>query len=185
MDDSKIIDLFFERSEQAIVELSGKYGPICRKTAENILNNRLDAEECVNEAYLAVWNTVPPQSPDPLLTYLCRIVRNIALKKYHENTAVKRNSAYDVALDEIAECVSSPLSVEDEAEAKEIAETINAFLASLSRADRIMFVRRYWHADSVSDIAALFNKGEHYVSVRLSRIRKGLKQYMQEKGISI
>ena len=185
MDDSKIIDLFFERSEQAIFELSGKYGPICRKVAENILNNRLDAEECVNEAYLAVWNTVPPQKPDPLLTYLCRVVRNIALKKYHENTAAKRNSVYDVALDEIAECVSSPVSVEAEVEAKEISETINGFLASLSRADRIMFVRRYWHADSIADIASLFNKSDHYVSVRLSRIRKGLRQYMQNKGVSL
>ena len=89
MDDSKIIELFLERSEQAIVELSEKYGHIFRKTADNILNNRLDSEECVNDAYFAVWNTVPPQKPDPLLSYVCRIVRNLALKKYHENTAQK------------------------------------------------------------------------------------------------
>ena len=93
MDDSKIIELFFERSEQAIIELSNKYGAICSKVADNILNNRLDSEECVNDAYLGVWNTIPPQRPNPLLSYVCRIVRNLALKKYHENTAQKRNSS--------------------------------------------------------------------------------------------
>ncbi|NLE14203.1 MAG: hypothetical protein GX628_11070 [Clostridiales bacterium] len=111
MDDSKIIELFFERSEQAIIELSKKYGSICDRVAYNILNNRSDAEECVNDAYLAVWNAIPPQRPDPLLSYVCRIVRNLALKKYHANTALKRNSMYDVCLDEIVDCFSSSVSV--------------------------------------------------------------------------
>ena len=121
MDDSKIIELFFERSEQAIIELSNKYEPICRKVADNILNSQLDSEECVNDAYFVVWNTIPPQRPNHLLSYLCRVVRNQALKKYHENTAQKRNSAYDVALDEIADCFPSSASVEAEADAKETA----------------------------------------------------------------
>ena len=103
MDDKKIIELFYERSEQAITELSKKYGLLCEKIADNILNNHLDAEECVNDAYLAVWNTIPPQNPDSLVSYVCRIVRNQAIKKYHENTALKRNSIYDTSLDELEE----------------------------------------------------------------------------------
>ena len=175
MDDRKIIELFFERSEQAIIELSNKYGAICSKVANHILNNRLDAEECVNDAYLGVWNTIPPQRPDPLLSYVCRIVRNLALKKYHENTAQKRNSIYDVALDEIADCIPAPFSVEDEIMAKEVAGIINGFLETLDRQSRIMFIRRYWHADSIEELAALFHRSRHYISVRLSRTRKALK----------
>ena len=86
MDDSRIIDLFYERSEQAIAELSQKYGSTCMRVANNILNNLRDAEECVNDAYLGTWNTIPPQNPNPLLSYVCRIVRNLAIKKYHSNT---------------------------------------------------------------------------------------------------
>ena len=99
MNDSEIIDLFYMRSERAIMELAAKYGNVCNKVAKNILNNILDAEECVNDAYLGAWNTIPPQNPNPLLTYICRIVRNLSIKKYHANTSVKRNSFYDAALD--------------------------------------------------------------------------------------
>ena len=104
MDDSKIIDLFYERSEQAIIELSKKYGAVCTRVANNILNNRQDTEECVNDAYLGAWNTIPPHHPNPLLSYVCRIVRNLAVNRYHANTAAKRNSSYDVALDELENC---------------------------------------------------------------------------------
>ena len=185
MEDIQIIELFFERSEQAIVELSAKYGAVCRRVADNILNDRLDAEECVNDAYLGVWNTIPPERPDPLVSYVCRIVRNLALKKYHGNTAQKRNSTYDVALDEIAECIPSRSSVEDEVEAGEVARMIDRFLETLERPDRILFVRRYWHADSIEELAALFQRSRHYVSVRLSRIRKALGQYLKKEGVSL
>lgn len=185
MDDSKIIELFYERSEQAIIELSNKYGRICRRAADNILNDRRDSEECVNDAFLAVWNTVPPQRPDPLLSYVCRIVRNLALKKYHGNTAQKRNSIYDAALDEIAECIPSSFSVEDEVAAKEVAGLIDAFLETLDSQSRILFVRRYWYADPIEDLASLFNKSRHYVSVRLSRIRNALKKYLEKEGVSL
>ena len=185
MDDSKIIELFFERSEQAIIELSNKYGAICSKVADNILNNRLDSEECVNDAYLGVWNTIPPQRPNPLLSYVCRIVRNLALKKYHENTAQKRNSYYDVALDEIVDCIPASFSVEDEIMAKEVAGAIDDFLETLDQQSRIMFIRRYWHADSIEEIAARCHKNKHYISVRLSRIRKALRQHLRKKEVFI
>ena len=185
MDDGKLIDLFFERSEQAIAELSRKYGNLCNRIAQNILNNRQDSEECVNDAYLAVWNTVPPQRPEPLAGYLSRIVKNLALKKYHENTAQKRNSTYDIALDEIADCFPSSASVEDELEAKETAKLIDRFLETLPEADRIMFVRRYWYADTTEDIANMFGKTGHYVSVRLSRVRKSLRKYLIREGVDL
>lgn len=185
MDDSKIIELFYERSEQAIVELSEKYGAVCTRVANNILNDKRDAEECVNDAYLGVWNTIPPQRPNPLLSYVCRIVRNIATKRYHANTAVKRNSQYDVALDEMANCFPSADSVENEFNASEAARIINEFLEALDIKDRVMFVRRYFYSDSLSDIAKLFHTSNHNVSVRLSRVRERLKKHLLKEGVNI
>ena len=114
MQDSKIIDLFFERSEQAITELSIKYEKLCKQISVNILGNEEDALECINDSYLGVWNTIPPTKPDNLKYYLCRIVRNNALKRHHSNTAVKRNSHYDIALQELEECISDNNSIEKE-----------------------------------------------------------------------
>lgn len=185
MDDRKIIELFFERSEQAIIELSNKYGAICSKVAFNILNNKQDTEECVNDAYLGTWNTIPPQNPNPLVSYVCRIVRNLAIKKYHTNIAVKRNSIYDVALDELENCFPSSASVEDEFNAVETARMINNFLANLDRENRIMFVRRYWHSDSIDDLAKLFQTSSHNISVRLFRTREKLKRHLIKEGVSL
>ena len=185
MDDSKIIELFFERSEQAIAELSKKYGKACNKVAVNILKNKLDAEECVNDAYLGAWNTIPPQNPKPLISYICRIVRNLSIKRYHQNTAQKRDSHYDVALDEIEGCIPTAYSAEDECNAQEITELLDSFLETLDKDNRIMFVRRYWFSDSISDIASAFGMSNHNVTVRLFRTREKLKQYLTEKGAYI
>lgn len=183
MDDSRIIELFFARSEQAIAELSRKYGPLCRRVAENLLNDGRDAEECVNDAYLAVWNTVPPVRPEPLASYVCRIVRNLALKKYRANTARKRNSAYDAALDELAECFPSAATPEEEAEAAAVAGIVNDFLETLDPRSRILFVRRCWHGDPIDELAGLFRMSRHAISVRLSRIRKALRKRLEEEGV--
>ncbi len=183
MDDSKIIELFFARSEQAISELSDKYGRICSSVADNILNNKLDSEECVNDAYLAVWNTIPPQRPDPLLSYVCRIVRNLAVKKYHFNTAQKRNSIYDAALEEIGDCFPSDLSVEDEIESGEVAKAIDSFLEGMDKQSRILFVRRYYYSDPIEELAKMFHTSRHNISVRLSRMRKRLKKHLIKEGV--
>lgn len=185
MDDSKIIELFHARSEQAIMELSQKYGAVCIKIAKNILNNKLDAEECVNDAYLGAWNTIPSQNPNPLLTYISRIVRNLSIKKYHSNTSVKRNSFYDVALDELENCISSDNTVESELSAKELAQMIDDFLDTLDKENRVMFVRRYWYSDSISDIAARFHTSNNNISVRLSRAREKLKNYLKKEGVEV
>lgn len=183
MEDHEIIDLFFARSEQAITQLQGKYGRRCLQVAGNILNNPLDAEECVNDAYLAVWNAIPPQKPEPLSAYVCRIVRNLSIKKYHANSALKRNSHYDMALDELEACVQTGGTAEDEIAVRELAEAINQFLGTLSRENRILFVRRYWFSDSVADIAATSRMSNRTVSLRLLRVRKGLKKHLEKEGM--
>lgn len=185
LEDSKIIELFFERSEQAIIELSNKYGSVCKKVANNILNSRQDVEECMNDAYLGVWNTIPPKNPNPLISYVCRIVRNLAIKRYNSNTAAKRNSIYDVALDELENCIPATVSVEGEMEAVEVAKMIDMFLEMLDKENRILFVRRYWYSDSIDELAKLFGISKHNVSVRLSRTRAKLKKYLIQKGVSL
>lgn len=185
MEDQEIVELFFARSERAIAQLQDKYGNRLMKIACNILNDRLDTEECVNDAYLAVWNTIPPQNPDHLFTYACRIVRNLSVKKYHANKARKRNSQYDVALDELGECIRSKETVENEYAAKELAEEINRFLGTLSKENRMMFVRRYWFSDSIADLARMFNTSSKNISVRMLRIRQKLKKYLEKEGILV
>ncbi len=167
------------------MELSQKYGSVCIKIAKNILNNKLDAEECVNDAYLGAWNTIPPQNPNPLLTYISRIVRNLSIKKYHSNTSIKRNSFYDVALDELENCIPSGKIAESELAAKELARIIDDFLDTLDKDNRVMFVRRYWYSDAISDIAVRFHTSNNNVSVRLSRTREKLKNYLKKEGVEV
>ncbi len=176
MEDSKIIELFYRRSEQAIRELSRKYGAVCRRVAGNILNNDQDVEECINDAYLGAWNTIPPNAPDPLLTYVCRIVRNLAVKRYHHNTSAKRNSCYDIALEELEECLASSRTVEEELSAKELAQLLDHFLDTLGVEDRVMFLRRYWYSDSAADIGRRLGITDNNVYVRFARIRGRLRR---------
>ena len=136
MDDKQIIRLFFERSEQAITELSQKYGDLCMKIARSILNDHQDAEECVNDAYLGAWNSIPPQSPDPLRAYICRIVRNRSLKKLRANTAIKRGSQFEVSLSELEDCIPDN-SMDEQLSISELSAQINAFLAALPKDDRL------------------------------------------------
>lgn len=185
MDDEKIIELFFNRSEQAIEEVDKKYGKTCHNISYNILHNKLDAEECVNDAYLGAWNAIPPARPNPLLTYLCKIVRNLSLKRYEFNTAIKRNSTYDVAMEELESCLSSPETVESEIALKELTHIIENFLDSLSTENRVIFLRRYWFSDTYSDIAARVGMTEKNVSVRLTRIRENLRNYLKEREVLV
>ena len=180
--DEEIIELFFERSEKALEELEAKYGKICLQTSYNILDNYFDAEECVNDSYLGVWNAIPPTRPDPLLTYVLKIVRNVSLTRYQKNHAQKRNSSYDVAVEELEEFLVSPDSVEGKMELKELTGAIESFLDSLNELNRVIFVRRYWFYDNYMQIAKKVGLSEKNVSVRLTRLRKQLKDYLEERG---
>jgi len=183
MEDKKIIELFFARSEIAITETANKYGNICHSLSYNILHNRQDAEECVNDAYLGVWNSIPPNRPNPLISFLCKIVRNLSLKRYERNTAEKRNSSYDAAMDELEPYLISDTSVEDEVTTKELTRSIEEFLDTLSPENRVLFVRRYWFSDPYGDIAKRLCITEKNVSVKLTRIRKQMKIYLMERGV--
>lgn len=183
MEDEMIIHLFMERSERAISELSQKYGKLCKMLANNILKNEQDVEECVNDAYFVLWNHIPPEKPNPLSAYLCRITRNLSLKRYHANVAQKRNSFYDVILEEVEECLQSNERVEDEILAQELANQVNVFLGTLKALDRIIFIQRYWFCDSISEIAKRHGVSNNYITVHLHRTRGKLKKYLEMEGL--
>ncbi len=185
VEDKKIIALFFERSEQALRELDLKYGKVCHQLSYNIVNSRQDAEECVNDAYLGIWNTIPPAKPSPLLTYLCKIVRNISLNIYWSKEAAKRSSTYTIAMEEIEACIAGPNTVETEMEANELARMIESFLDTLTAENRVIFMRRYWFSDSYKDIAEFVGLTEKNVSVRLTRIRKKMKAYLAKREVFV
>ena len=185
IEDGKIIELFFRRSEQAIRELDEKYGKVCRKLSHNIVNNRQDAEECVNDAYLGAWNAIPPAKPSPLLTYICKIVRNISLKTYWRKEASKRRSTYTIAMEEIEACIADPNTVEIEIEVRELARIIESFLDTLTTENRVIFMRRYWFSDSCKDIAEFVGLTEKNISVRLTRIRQKMKSYLAEREVFV
>lgn len=182
MEDSRIVALFFECSEQAIGELDRKYGAQARRLAMNILADRSDAEECVNDAFFAAWSSIPPQLPSSLGGYFCRIARNIAAKRYRANTAQKRNSFYDAALDELAGSLTAPGGPESALDAKELTAAIDRFLDGLSDGDRVLFLRRYWFGDDLAAVAARAGMSPRRASVRLFRIREKLKQYLMKEG---
>lgn len=185
IDDEKIIEMFFERSEQGIRELDIKYGKICHNLSYNIVNNRQDAEECVNNAYLGAWKAIPPARPNPLLSYIAKIVRNISLKIYWSKEAAKRSGRYTIALEEIEGYIADQKTVEDEIEARELARIIEEFLDTLTLENRVIFMRRYWFADSYKDIAEFVGLSEKNVSVRLTRIREKMKQYLIEREVFV
>ena len=185
IDDEKIIEMFFGRSEQGIRELDTKYGKDCHNLSYHIVGSRQDAEECVNDAYLGAWNAIPPVHPNPLLSYIVKIVRNISLKTYWRKEAAKRSGHYTVALEEIEGCIADQKTVEDEIEAKELARIIEAFLDTLTTENRVIFMRRYWFSDSYKDIAEFMGLSEKNISVRLTRIREKMKQYLIEREVFV
>jgi len=185
IDDEKIIEMFFRRSEQGIQELDHKYGKICYTLSYNIVRDRQDAEECVNDAYLGAWNAIPPVKPKPLLAYICKIVRNISLKTYYNKNAAKRCSHYTIAMEEIEGCMADPNTVGTEMEARELARMIESFLDTLTVENRVIFMRRYWFFDSCKDIAGLVGLTEKNVSVRLTRIRQKMKEYLAEREVFV
>ena len=154
MDDASIMELLRQRDERAIAELRLKYERLCTHIAGNVLSRREDIEECVSSALFEVWSRIPPASPDDLRSYLCRIVRNIAINKLEYISAAKRDSRYDVSLDEIADCV--PSAPDEEISLSELADAISHFLRTQDDVQRRVFVRRYTFGDSLADIAARY-----------------------------
>lgn len=185
MKDRQIVDLFWARSEEALRALDEAYGGLCRSLALNILNDRRDAEECVNDAYLGLWRAIPPARPDPLRSYLCRVVRNVSLNAYYKKRAARRSAAGCVAFEELEECLAGADEAVQTLETKELARSVEAFLDTLSREDRVIFLRRYWFADSCRQIAGRVGLSEKNVTVRLARMRRKLKERLAGEGVSV
>ena len=186
MDDSDIIQLYWDRNDQAIRATSEKYGHYCQAIAKNILNNAEDAEECVNDTYLNAWNSMPTHWPKQLATFLGKITRNLSFNRYKHNHTEKRGGAeITLVLNELADCVSDVDTVEQAIDRQELAQTVNSFVKSLPQEKRNIFVRRYWYADSVSDIASDYGMLQGTVSKTLERTRKQLKAYLIERGFDL
>lgn len=186
MDDRDIIQLYWDRNDQAIGETSVKYGRYCKSIAKNILENEQDAEECVNDTYLSAWNAMPTHWPEQLVTFLGKITRNLSFNKYKFNHAQKRGCGEIVlVLDELADCVSGIDNVEQEIDRMELIGALNAFVAGLPEVKRSLFVRRYWYADPIAEIARAHGMRQGNVAKILERLRKQLRMYLTERGFAL
>lgn len=181
MEDSQIISLLWDRAETALEALRAKFGKRIYATALNILNDRRDAEEAENDTYLAVWNAVPPAHPEPLCAFVYRIGRNTALYILRRRNAQKRSS-YEVCLDELAQVLEGS-SMEEQIDARQLGIAIDRFLGTLSKENRVLFLRRYWFGDDISTLARDTGMRQGTVSVRLHRVREQLKDYLIKEGI--
>jgi len=186
LDDTNIVQLFWERNESAIPQTVETYGAYCTSIAMNILGNREDAEECVSDACLRLWNTIPPHRPNRLSTFLGKIVRNIALSRYRKSTADKRGGGnLPAVLEELSDVITGGDDVEQAWENKELGDAIDAFLETLSPQARRLFVRRYWYTDSIFHIADRFGMSEGAVTMSLKRTRQKLHNYLTERGFDL
>lgn len=186
MDDNGIIQLYWDRSDQAISATSAKYGHYCKTIARNILNNEEDAEECVNDTYLNAWNSMPTHWPEHLATFLGKITRSLSFNKYkHDHTEKRGGGEIALVLDELTDCISDADNVEEIIDRQELLKAINSFVRRLPINKRNIFVRRYWYADSVSDIAKDYDMLQGTISKTLERIRKQLKIYLTERGFDL
>ena len=185
MEDSRIVELYWERAEEAITQTKNKYGRYCHSIAYNILYSDEDAEECVNDTYVKAWNAIPPQRPVRLSAFVGKITRNIALDRYDASVAQKRDSGTALVLDEIAECVPDGGDADPVADEYILRDAINGFLCSLPQRTRIVFMRRYWYLCSVEEIARDLEMSESNVKVTLMRTRTKFKEYLTRKGINI
>ena len=184
MDDLQIIELFFERSEDAVRETEAKYGRLCFRIAQNILGRDADAEECVNDAYLSLWNAIPPQKPDDLAAYVSKIVRNISLKRLRFNSAMKRNIQAEVSLNELESILPDSMA-ESGMDNRQLGELISAFLWREPESSRNVFIRKYFFFDPIQDIAARYAFSESKVKSMLFHTRKRLRNYLSKEGYEL
>ena len=184
MEDAKIIDLYFARSEEAICQTDAAYGKRLFSLADRILRNAQDSEESVSDTYLKTWETIPPKRPAYFYAYLAKICRSFALGKLDWKTAAKRKADVVSLTDEMALCIPDQRK-EAEMSAKEIGRAMNGFLENLSQESRVIFLRRYWSCDSIAEIAERYGISESKVKMRLHRTRKQLADFLNKEGITV
>lgn len=185
MTDTEIIDLYWARREQAIHETKNKYGRLIGSVLGNICRDKSDAEECENDTYLTVWNSIPDERPQKLSAFICAIARNIGLKRVEYWSAEKRNPNMLTALDELLEVITGEDSIAQHIEQMALAEALNAFLFEQREEDRLFFLRRYWYFDGIKDIAKRFSVSESRVKSSLFRTRRHLAVYLTEQGFEL
>lgn len=185
MEDQLIIELFWRRSENALSEIKGKYGAYLFTIAMNILRNHEDCEECLDDTYLAVWNSIPPDRPRSLPAYLGKIVRNISIDVYRKNRAKKRYKGFTVLLSELEECIPGILDASAPSSDDEIHEEISNWLRSLDADKRALFVRRYWRGEPLRLLSQEFNMSQSKLASLMFRLRNDLRNHLEGGGISI
>ncbi len=184
MEDKKIVALYWARSEAAIAETSAKYGSYCYTIAHNILSDPEDARECVNDAFLGAWNSIPPHCPSVLSAFLGKLTRRIAIDKVRSRNAKKRGQGeLALALEELSECIPSGQNVEQEVERKELVRALNAFVHSLPLRERRVFLYRYWYLDSIASISRRFGFSQSKVKMMLHRTRRKLLSFLEKEDI--
>lgn len=184
MDDSQIIELYFARDERAIGETSMKYGSYCHSIAYRILGSHPDSEEVVNDTYMGAWNAIPPTRPISFCAFLGKIARRLALNRWRDNHREKRGGGQtELALSELEECIPSGSSVEEVLQKAELAHSINCFLKALPVTEKRIFVLRYWHLFSISQIAEKYHFSESKVKSMLSRTRQKLRKHLVKEGV--
>lgn len=183
MDDRSIVTLFWKRDPRAVECTDQKYGPYCHQIAMNILNDREDARECVNDTYWDAWNAMPPNRPAVLSTFLGKITRRISIDRWRSRTAQKRGGGEaEIALQELGECVSGIPSAEAAVEHRELVAAIRSFLGKLPRTQRIIFLQRYWYLESVKGIAGKWGYTYEKTAAILRRTRLKLHDYLEQEG---
>lgn len=185
MEDTAIIQLFFQRAEQAIVEVQQKYGSFCRTVAMNLLQQKEDAEECVNDTWQAAWQRIPPENPRMLGAFLGRITRNLAISRFRKNTAQMRSEGLTVLLSELEHCVPSGQSTEEAVDSILLGDYISKWLESLSADDRALFLRRYWFGESLRELSREVGTGEGHLAQKLYRLRLQLKKALENEGVVV
>lgn len=185
MEDQEIVELYWNRREEALNETQQKYGRLCFKVAENILADSEDAQECINDALFALWNAIPPERPQHFAAYLCRVVKNHALKRVRYNQAQRRRTEAEVVFEEAEDILPAARSVEEEAEGVRLGQEIAAFLEQESKEKRRVFVLRYWYCAPIQEIARACGLTQSKVKSILFRLRKRLKVYLEKGGYGV
>lgn len=182
MEDSSIIELYWNRDESAIPATDEKYGAFCQRIACSVLDSREDAEECVNDTYHRTWLTIPPQRPNSLGAYLGRIVRNLSIDRYRRENAKKRFHKLDVSLTELEDCLPAHNDPEQSVQLEELTESVNRFLIGLPKQKRVIFLRRFWFGQSVEDIARDYGRSASGIYATLTSVRRGLRDWLTKEG---
>ncbi len=185
MEDHEIVALYWARDEQAIKETDMKYGSAVLSVSQNLLGSREDAEECVNDTYLAAWNSMPEERPEKLRAWLLKVVRNLSINRYRHDHAGKRYDGMEILLSELEDCVPSRENVEREIEAAETGEIIDRWLKSLDSTDRRLFVRRYFDGEALNTLANDSGMSQNRLAKRMFRLRKQLKAVLEKEEIFV